>query len=169
MDKEHFRIIVNSFSRNFPYINIFVVYTDTILIGSKAPLTLESSHLDDLMVNNTFRQHLASLGIDSAAQLLSFFYLDTETVHSYLQGVDEVNSDDHPIIEYNAPKYLLAYQRAGAFYDIFKHSLKARLPLNPISRVASLENDRIRQRIPYYRKWGIPEHIIQQMLTAHGD
>jgi spermidine synthase len=169
MDKEHFRIIVNSFSRTFPYINIFVVYTDTILIGSKAPLTLASSHMDNLMVNSAFRQHLASLGIDSAAQLLSFFYLDAEAVHSYLQGVDEVNSDDHPIIEYTAPKYLLAYQRAGAFYDIFKHSLKARLPLHPASLVAALENDRIRQRIPYYRKWGVPEHVIQQMLQAHSD
>ena len=169
MDKEHFRIIVNSFSRTFPYINIFVVYTDTILIGSKAPLTLETSHLDDLMANGAFRQHLASLGIDSAAQLLSFFYLDTEAVHSYLRGMDEVNSDDHPVIEYTAPKYLLTYQRAEAFYDIFKHSLKARLPLSPASRLAALENDRIRQRIPYYRKWGIPEHVIQQMLQAHGD
>jgi len=121
------------------------------------------------MVNSTFRQHLASLGIDSAAQLLSFFYLDTEAVHSYLQGEDEVNSDDHPIIEYTAPKYLLAYQRAGAFYDIFKHSLKARLPLHPTNSAATLENDRIRQRIPYYHKWGIPEHIIQQMLKAHGN
>jgi hypothetical protein len=121
------------------------------------------------MANGTFRENLASLGIDSAAQLLSFFYLDAEAVHSYLQGVDEVNSDDHPIIEYTAPKYLLAYQRAGAFYDIFKHSLKARLPLHPASLVAALENDRIRQRIPYYRKWGIPEHVIQQMLQAHGN
>jgi len=168
MDKEHFRIIVNSFSRTFPYINIFVVYTDTILIGSKSPLTLEASHLEDLMANGAFRQHLASIGIDSAAQLLSFFYLDAEAVHNYLRGVDEVNSDNHPIIEYTAPKYLLTYQRAGAFYDIFKHSLKARLPLSPAGSLAELENDRIRQRISYYRRWGIPEHVIQQMLEAHG-
>ena len=166
MDKEHFRIIVNSFARTYPHVNIFVVYTDTILIGSKAPLTLSAPHLDALMANDRFRRQVSSLGIGSTAELLSFFYLDTDAVQEFVKDEDRINSDDHPIIEYSAPKYLLAYQRAGAFYDILEHSLQARLPLQPQSRGASLERDRIRQRVAYYRQWGVPGHVIQRMLDA---
>ncbi len=167
MDRNHFRIIVNSFAKTYPYINIFVVYTDTILIGSRSPLTLDASHLDRLMASNAFRRQVSSLGIDSTAELLSFFYLDSQAVRDYVKDVTTINSDSHPIIEYSAPKYLLAYQRAEAFYDIFEHSLKARLPLSPDVRAASLEYDRILQRIAYYRQWGIPAHVIDRMLKSH--
>lgn len=164
MDREHFRIIVNSFARTFPYVNIFVVYTDTILIGSTRPLELTSAQVDTLMDSGNYRRQVSSLGIGSVAELLSFFYLDSDAVHAYVDGERRVNSDDHPIIEYSAPKYLFAYQRAEAFYDIFEHSLQARLPMQPPIRAATLESERIRERVAYYRRWGVPDHVIQRML-----
>jgi spermidine synthase len=167
MDKEHFKILVNSFLKIFPYVNAWIIYSDVILIGSNDPLAIHYQHLQDLTSLSTTRSFLSAIRINSIPELLSFFYLDTPGVKKFIQETKKLNTDNDPIIEFSAPKYLLQYQTAESFFEMFQCSFDARIPVINSNDLKQLEKDRVLERIAYFRKWGVPDEAIQAMVKAY--
>jgi hypothetical protein len=110
---------------------------------------------------------LKRLDINSASELLSFFYLDTAAVDKFVRNISAINSDDHPIIEYSAPKYLLQQQRGYAFYEMLDLSMQASLPVENVPQDVHVERDRMLERGKYFRIWGVPMEVFRKMLSAY--
>ena len=76
-----------------------------------------------------------------------------------------VNSDNHPVLEFSAPKYLLALVRLDTFLSFLNLSLESKLPLINAEDLPGIQQKRLEKRASLLRQGGIPEPIIQRMLS----
>jgi spermidine synthase len=168
MDKEHFRLLVSSFKKVFPYIHIWIARTDAILIGSAEDLPpINYTELQKRMAIPRIKQRLAKMDINTPEDLLSFFYLDNHAVDKLIDGVTGVNSDNYPVLEFAAPKYLLALVQLETFLSFLSLSLESELPLLNAKDLQEIQQERLNKRAFFFRQWRIPEPIIRQMLSHH--
>lgn len=167
MDKDHFQTLLKTVHQSYPYVNVWVVYSDAIVIASQQPLKIDWPSIQKLIEEPAYSRILQQLEIGSVEELLSFFYLDTTMVERFVQGIDAINSDNHPIIEYAAPKYLLQRQRGDTFYEMLNLSLTARLPIAARSDPAELERARVAERAKYFKRWGVPKEVYMKMLQNY--
>jgi spermidine synthase len=165
MDKEHFRLLVSSFKKVFPYVHIWMTTTDALLIGSRQKVTtIDYVELRRRMAMPKIRERLAKLQIHSPEDFLSFFYLDNDAVVKFIKGTTGVNSDNNPVLEFSAPKYLLKKTRPDTFFSFLSLSYESKLPLVHAEDIVGIQQKRLNSRAAYFRQWRIPEVIIQQML-----
>jgi len=167
MEAGHFKILVNSFKKIFRYVNVWIVYTDVILIGSDDPLVIDYQHVKDLTSMSSVQNYLSYVNIHSVPDLLSYFYLDTIGVERFTEGIEILNTDNNPIIEYSAPKYLFQYQTAESFYDMFQFSFSSEMPVSNIDDIKQLEKERIFARARHLKKWRVPDYVIDAMLKEY--
>ncbi len=166
MDKEHFRLLVNSFRKVFSCVHIWMATSDALLIGSKEDsLSIDYAELQRKMTMPKIKERLARVNVNTAEDLLSFFYLDDDSVIKFTEGVKGVNSDNHPTLEFSAPKYLLEKGRPDLFFAFLDASRASKLPITNVRRnIAEIERERLNSRANYFRQWRIPEIVIQQLL-----
>jgi len=167
MDKEHFQTLLRTVQQSYPYVNVWVVYSDAIVIASQQPLKIDWPSIQTLVDQPGYARILSQLDIRSVDELLSFFYLDTPAVENFIQNVTAVNSDNHPIIEYAAPKYLLQRQRGETFYEMLNLSLAARLPVENQPEAVEVERSRVAERAKYFKRWGVPKEVYVKMLQSY--
>lgn len=167
MDKEHFQLLLKTVQQSYAYVNVWVVYSDAIVIASQQPLTIDWQLISRLVAEPAYAKILKQLDIGSLEELLGFFYLDTPAVKAFVENVAGVNSDDHPVIEYTAPKYLLQRQRGETFYEMLKLSLQARLPVQQVADPAVLERERVAERAKYFKRWGVPKEVYLRMMEQY--
>jgi len=111
------------------------------------------------------RQRLAKLNVNTTEDLLSFFYLDSDAVTRFIEGVKELNSDNYPVLEFSAPKYLLERDNPDIFLALLNRSYGCKLPLaNVQGNIAEIQEKRMNSRVNYFRQFGFPETVIRQML-----
>jgi len=167
MDPEHFQTLIHTVHQSYPYVHVWVVYTDAIVIGSQQPLELDWPALQRLVEQPAYARMLRKLGVQSLPELLGFFYLDTPAVERFIAGIDQVNTDNHPIIEYAAPKYLLRRQSGETFYTLLQEALRARIPVNDYVAPVNLERARVASRRKYFAAWGVPESAYALMMRNY--
>jgi spermidine synthase len=166
MEKEHFRLLVSSFKKVFPYVHIWIVNTDALLIGSAEDLLpINYPEFQKRMAMPRIKQRLAKMEINTPEDLLSFFYLDNYAVNKLIEGVTGVNSDNYPVLEFSAPKYLLAPVRLDTFLSFLNLSFESNLPLVNAEDLPGIQRKRLNKRASFLRQGRIPEPIIQQMLS----
>jgi spermidine synthase len=165
MDKEHFRLLVTSFKNVFPDVHIWMTTTDALLIGSRRKLTpIDYVELQRRMAMSKIRERLAKVEIHSPEDFLSFFYLDNDAVVKFIKGTTGVNSDNNPVLEFSAPKYLLKKTKPDTFFSFLSLSYESKLPLVNAEDIVGIQQKILNSRAAYFRQWRIPEVIIQQML-----
>jgi len=168
MEKEHFRLLVSSFKKVFPYVHIWIATTDALLIGSAEDLPpIDYAEFKKRMAMPGIGQRLERVDVNTPEDLLSFFYLDNNAVNKLIEGVAGVNSDNYPVLEFSAPKYLLALVRLDTFLSFLNLSFESKLPLVNAENLPEIQQKRLNKRAFFLRQWRIPEPIIQQMLSHH--
>jgi spermidine synthase len=166
MEEEHFRLLVASFKKVFPYIHIWIANTDALLVGSAEDLPpINYPEFKKRMAMPRIKERLAILDLNTPEDFLSFFYLDQHAVNKLIDGVTGVNSDNHPVLEFSAPKYLLALVRLDTFLSFLNLSLESKLPLINAEDLPGIQQKRLEKRASLLRQGGIPEPIIQRMLS----
>jgi hypothetical protein len=111
------------------------------------------------------KQRLAKVEVNTPEDFLSFFYLDNNAVNKLIEGVTGLNSDNYPVLEFSAPKYLLALVSLDTFLSFLNLSLESKLPLVNAEDLPGIQRKRLNKRAFFLRQWRIPEPIIQQMLS----
>jgi spermidine synthase len=169
MDQEHFRLLVGSFTRVFPYVHIWMATTDALLIGSTSPtLSIDYGELQKRMEMPSIKQRLNKLGIHNPEDFLSFFYLDQKAVAKFVSGVEGINSDYNPVLEFSAPKYLFERVKPDTFLAFLNLSYGSPLPFKDgqigEGQLKNIQSQRMNRRAEYFREWRIPETVIRQML-----
>jgi hypothetical protein len=110
------------------------------------------------------KEKLAKTGIHTPEDFLSFFYLDNDAVDKFVKGVSGVNSDNYPVLEFSAPKYLVGRFTPDTLISFLRLSSHSKLPLVNMEEASEIRQKRILSRARYFRQWGFPEDVIQWML-----
>jgi spermidine synthase len=140
MDDETVRLVLRTFRAVFPEVTVWQSLTsDYILLGSAAPLRLEGALLTDRLQAPAVRDSLALAGIDSVEGLLARQVMSSSGVAAVtLSG--PLNTDQFPLLEYDAPRGFFAGQDAQLFStfderpyavgraDLFLHAWLSKAP-----------------------------------------
>jgi len=104
-----YKMAVNSFSQSFNYCQLWYKPTgDTLIIGSQSPITFDLERIKKLMNYNELVQADMKqyLFLDSPAGLLAYYQLNNEEITTLIKGA-RLNSDNYPLLEFEAPRSLL--------------------------------------------------------------
>ena len=165
MDKEHFRLLVSSLKKVFPFVHIWMATTDALIIASRDELPpIDYLELQKRMSMSKIKETLAKTEIYTPEDLLSFFYLDNDAVDKFVEGTVGVNSDNYPVLEFSAPKYLVGRVTLDTLISFLRLSSHSKLTLVNTGDAAEILQRRIHSRVRYFRQWGFPEDIIQWTL-----
>jgi spermidine synthase len=106
------RTMVRTFSGVFPHLSVYmpIPFADLILLGSDEPLDPDLGKLEGQMAGTAIGADLASMGVRSAADLLTYHLFGEAEARSFA-GRGDLNTDDNALIEFNAP--LALHARTG--------------------------------------------------------
>ncbi|MEO5762408.1 MAG: hypothetical protein ABIR28_08855, partial [Vicinamibacteria bacterium] len=93
-----YKLIVRSFLTAFP--NATAWLGGGLLVGGHGPLTVSRAAFEAQQANETTRQALNSVGLDSFEKLLSWYSAGARSLQSFV-GDGPVLSDDRPQVEYH--------------------------------------------------------------------
>ena len=107
------KTIYRTVSEEFPYVYVFAaedLSSDTILIASMTPLTLDRAVLDHAFRDPVTRAEAKRGGLGSAHDVLAYLLLGPEELEAFTAGSPD-NTDDNARIEFGAPRDLLGYAK----------------------------------------------------------
>jgi spermidine synthase len=112
LDPEDLRMVLYEVQRKFPEVSVWVTDSDLIMIATRQKQTLDTARIakivksDPSMVRD-FREFLHS---ETPEGLLSYYVMSTEAVRKFASKARR-NTDDHPLLEFHAPRRLFADTR----------------------------------------------------------
>jgi len=114
------KMIYATFAEAFPYVYAFTPgdgTSDTILIGSLAPLRFDLDELSTLMKDEVLAAELRRAEVTTPEELVASFFLGPDEIAAFSAGA-EINTDDNAKLEYAAPLDLLSENRARLAREI---------------------------------------------------
>lgn len=148
----------------FPCVYIFEVNTgDYVVVASRGPISPDFSAMERRLSVPEVREDLARITVDSVLALLGRQAYASADARMMVQSGDTVNTDDHPVLEFQAPKaaYLgtscpefnAGDQRLTLGEDLFAVSYLSGKPLSrrqAESLIASYADVRVNNRMLMY-------------------
>jgi spermidine synthase len=128
------KTIYKTVRSEFPYVYVFAaedLSSDTILVGSMAPLPLDIDVLERAFRDPATRAEARRGGFESPHDVLAYLLLGPEELESFTAG-SPLNTDDNARIEFAAPRDLLGYSRFDPYLA------KVYGPLWPYGRLTGL-------------------------------
>ena len=109
MSVDDMRGILKSFHSVLPHVQLwyenFEPHENTIVIASMQPITIDPAALARRLAAAPVASDLADAGIGSTIQMLDFFMLGDHAVGDFSR-TGRLNTDDHPRLEFLAPRSL---------------------------------------------------------------
>jgi spermidine synthase len=118
-------IFLKTFQSVFPYLSIWVDEGDMLVLGSRHPLRPDLALLSQRMAQPEVEQSLLRSNL-TPSQLWKRYVTDERIVRILRKSIP-LNTDDHPILEFSAPRSL--------FWD---HSEKIIRSLYELRKIADL-------------------------------
>ncbi len=109
MGNQDLRMIISTFRSVFPHTTLWgkANSPDIILIGSLKPLRIDYNELSARIAVDSVSVDLARIKSNNAFQMLNYFLMDEDSLARYAADYPP-NTDDHPYLEFSAPKNLYA-------------------------------------------------------------
>lgn len=105
MDDETLALVFHSLGREFPFVSVWEMFpNDLLMVASEHPLELDWSRMEGWLQNGGVKESLREGGFNSLAGLLSRQAMSPEGFRRLLETPHPVNQDDHPLLEYAAPR-----------------------------------------------------------------
>ena len=108
LSNDDFQTIMRSFSAVFPDALLFFTGFDTIMLGRKGDHDLKMSVALEKMNIPAVRESLAEVGFSKPEMILSMFVARLSEANALFKS-GKLNTDNHPIIEFSAPKHTFFY------------------------------------------------------------
>lgn len=106
MDTSEVKTLLNTFRSVFPHVSIWTFSpTDLIILGSRNSIRLDDDRLQAAFSNPEIREELLQVGIREEKQFKSAYLMGNEEIRRFSRGAG-LNTDDRPVIEFEAPKAL---------------------------------------------------------------
>ncbi|MGB2867501.1 MAG: fused MFS/spermidine synthase [Bacteroidota bacterium] len=104
IDDETFKLVVRTFASSFSEVTVWQpMSSDVILIGSVGHQEIDADLLRSSFEQEPVKRDLSRILISDAPTLLSLQTLSNQSVTQFAGG-GQTNTEDHPLLEYNAPK-----------------------------------------------------------------
>ena len=108
LDTATFRAVAATFFETFPESTVWHTQgSDYLLVGAEGFFTVDPAVLSRRMRFPEVRSELADLGIEGPPSLLANLVLEPAAIATFVAGADR-NTDDNALLEYRAPRRLLA-------------------------------------------------------------
>ena len=119
------KLILKTFQEVFPATSVWsTVPGDIVAVGSVGPHQLEYGRLERLLAVPAIREDLDRIRLTHPLAFLESFWLGPEQVRRLTADVGWAHTDDHPELEFSAPKALYSRAAFKTNYDGMK-GLKA--------------------------------------------
>ena len=129
LDVEGLKGVISAFNEVFPHVVAFGMpaSNDLVLIGTEDPAKFDFPAFSERLKAESVAGDLDKVGISDPYEILSYFVLDEEAVGTLVEGT-KPNTDDHPFVEFSAPKFLYSPVATNPWRIIFDS-------LSPISSI----------------------------------
>jgi spermidine synthase len=128
MSVDDLRSVLKSLQSVFPHVQVWYPNVEpnehTVIIGSLSPITIDWRRINERLAEPAIAADLAEVDIDGPYQLLDFEMLGDRSVKAFA-GPGRLNTDDHPTLEFLAPRTL---HRFSAWLANFEALRAARDP-----------------------------------------
>lgn len=106
IDTNEVKILFNTFRTVFPHVSVWAFTPeDIIILGSATPLRLDEDRLTTVFSNPEIRAELLRAGIKEPKEITSAYLMGDSELKKFCKGAG-LNTDDRPVIEFEAPKAL---------------------------------------------------------------
>ena len=102
LNNSEFRTLIRTFVSVFPHSSLWFSTSDLVIMGTKKPQLVNYAELDRAISRSPIRQDLELSNIGTAPSLLGHLLMGENELQEYASGAD-INTDDHPIIEFRGP------------------------------------------------------------------
>jgi spermidine synthase len=100
-----FNILLRTFNSVFPHTTVWISSYHGILVGSKGPYVVDTDELERRIDQSAVREDLIENRIYGVEGFFSRLILGEDQVRSLISTGDEINTDDHPILEYAESRF----------------------------------------------------------------
>ncbi len=120
LDIDGAKRVIAAYREVFPEVLVFGIPSsnDVLLIGANTPLRFDTARLQKRLANARIKQNLAKIDIQDSFEVFAYFLLDDSAVLK-LVGKTRANTDNHPSVEFSAPKNLYAPQRTNPWRVLY--------------------------------------------------
>ncbi len=98
-----FKSLIATFASVFDHCSLWYSLTDLVIVGTKDPLYPDYVALKEEMARPAVRRDLKLSNLDRPLRLLGHFLMGERAIREFVAGA-EINTDDHPIIEFDGAK-----------------------------------------------------------------
>lgn len=124
MDPENVRVIFATFAQAFDYVQVFSSMpkgTDLILIGSDQPIPMPADGFEKAMQIASVKKEINRAGIRDMYDFYGLMFMNHEEFLAFGEGA-RFNTDDNGLLEFEAPKDVIRYDRGEKFFSQQYHS-----------------------------------------------
>ena len=112
LDPEDLRMVLYEVQRKFPEVSVWVTDSDLIIIASRQPQKLDTGRIarivkSDPSIVHDFRDFLHT---DQPEGVLAYYVMSSDAVRKFASKARR-NTDDHPLLEFHAPRQLFSDTR----------------------------------------------------------
>lgn len=102
---ENVKTIIATFQEVFPHTAVWQGFNgrDLFLIGTEESLKINLGMLEEKMEKEEVKKDLTRVHLDDPAMILSYSILNEDGARDFSRGA-KIHSDNHPILEFDAPK-----------------------------------------------------------------
>lgn len=120
MGEDDFKMVMRTFAGVFPHVMLMTTsQNDFFLLGSRQPWRIDYPALQNhFETNPVLSQDLRTVGLGNPFILLATtFLLENDAFRTYA-GSGRIHTDDHPTLEFSAPRYLYRGQERQIFAGV---------------------------------------------------
>jgi spermidine synthase len=120
MSNADLKTVLKTFDDNFRYVSVWSpLFEDFVIMGSDQPYAISLDHARGVGAQERARE-LRRGNVKSDRDLVRLYLFGGELLSSYISG-SGINSDDKPVIEFNAPRNLYTSTTRQNMTNIFEY------------------------------------------------
>jgi spermidine synthase len=106
VDRDSFKSMLKAIQEVFPHYSLwYAIGGDLIIVSSNKPLELDYQEQTQFFSSREISDDMQRIGLTSVEQMMSRYMMSSSQIVQLLAG-HPANTDDHPVVEFNAPKYI---------------------------------------------------------------
>jgi spermidine synthase len=169
MSETDLRMILSTFSQTFTHVSIWQSLPgDLVMMGSDEAHAVELGRADWQNPEHPVTRELKRAGIDDGSDLLAHFVIGGDALRQYVSGAG-LNTDKHPVIEFNAPRNLYASTGTGNMNQIYGFLNEQSIGV-PVQGLFNISGSVIESSLLKLKILGnpdvLPQHFHERWLMA---
>lgn len=160
MNTDHIRSVLASFAAAFRHVDVWLLYSDAVVIGSNEPIRLDLDRVDQLLARApALAADLAKVNLGPSPEtLLGYRVIGNSGVAALTRGA-RVNTDDNLFLEFDTPKAI------GTLTEAANIGMFAAVRESAVPIMRSADPARLAAWVNYEKNRG-PALIDQAQLSA---